>query len=86
MALRKYDKSVNRHVIFYQTAVAGSRSNRTPASEHSTKYARMVGKAVNMKPLLARVQRAYEYGRFNTFDKIYNKLVNNRGIVSPRQG
>ncbi|AFZ80739.1 hypothetical protein BEWA_001460 [Theileria equi strain WA] len=84
MALRKYDPRVNKHVIFYQTASACSLPGKTPASEHSAKYARLCGKSKNMRPLLARVERAYEYGRYNAFDRAYQRLVDSRGKVVPR--
>eukprot|EP00371_Babesia_bovis_P000156 XP_001608803.1 hypothetical protein [Babesia bovis T2Bo] len=86
MALRKYDPRVNRHVVFYQTSIAGNKTKSTPPSQHSIKYARFTGKSTNMKPLIARIQRAYDYGRFNPFDKIYNRLVNTRGAVENRMG
>lgn len=96
MALRKHDPVVNRHVlvsigksvilyrVFYQTCIATSRLHKTPASEHSTKYARLVGKTRNMRPLMSRIQRAYEYGRYNPFDSVYKRLVDSRGRVCPR--
>ncbi|BAM39079.1 uncharacterized protein TOT_010000541 [Theileria orientalis strain Shintoku] len=84
MALRKYDPRVDRHVVFYQTTNAGSGSRRTPPSEHSAKYARLTGKAKNIRPLIARIQRAYEYGRYNAFDRAYQRLVDSKGKVTPR--
>ncbi|SIO73499.1 50S ribosomal protein L33, putative [Babesia microti strain RI] len=83
MALRKHDPRVNKHVVFYQIGPAGSTQTKPPTL-HSAKYARFVGKNKNMRPLLARVERAYEYGKFHAFDRAYPRLVSNRARTLPR--
>ncbi|CDR95382.1 hypothetical protein, conserved [Babesia bigemina] len=93
IVLHKYDPRVNKHVLvskirllilirlFYQTAAARTGYNTSPPSRHSVRYARLIGKAKNMKTLIGEIQKAYEHGRFNAFDSYYNTRGTSRGIA-----
>ncbi|KAF8819488.1 putative 50S ribosomal protein L33 [Cardiosporidium cionae] len=67
MALRKFDPIANKHVMFYESALPASKRGQRIMIPRAQKYARLTGK--NMKPLIQRVEKAWERGFFPKYNQ-----------------
>ncbi|PHJ23015.1 ribosomal protein l33 [Cystoisospora suis] len=82
IALRKYDPGVNKHVMFYEARLP-SEKNKKQLTMKLQRYIRWTGKQVKL--LVQRVERAWEYGRFQKyFDKQAPLLTDKKGRAVPR--
>ncbi|EPR60772.1 putative 50S ribosomal protein L33 [Toxoplasma gondii TgCatPRC2] len=82
IALRKYDPGVNKHVMFYEARLP-SEKNKKQITLSLQRYIRWTGKQVKL--LLDKVEKAWEYGRFQKyFDNQAPLLTDRRGRAVPR--
>eukprot|EP00386_Alphamonas_edax_P010678 GDKI01034271.1.p1 GENE.GDKI01034271.1~~GDKI01034271.1.p1 ORF type:complete len:124 (-),score=18.16 GDKI01034271.1:192-563(-) len=79
-ALRKHDPVVDQHVVLYE----GRRPTPRKQALRTMlmKNMRFTGK--NMQPLMKRVEKWWEAGRFSKFNERYPSLVDSRGRSLPR--
>lgn len=81
IALRKYDPEVNKHVMFYEARLPKEKAKKQ-LTARLQRYIRWTGKHVKL--LLARVEKAWEYGRFQKyFDNQAPLLTDKKGRAVP---